>query len=185
MHMIALCVLSGFRLISPAPVAALFFIGAPWAFFVAAIVIALAGITDFLDGYFARRWKASSTGGAILDRAADKASVLILIFVMGFFDVFSPWSALCGALIILREIAVSALREGFPSNSLPSSILGKCKTVAQFFALGAASSMGIFADGTILLFLSEIITDVSMGLAAFLGFMSLRGYFRAAGSASS
>ncbi|HEY7787176.1 MAG TPA: CDP-diacylglycerol--glycerol-3-phosphate 3-phosphatidyltransferase, partial [Casimicrobiaceae bacterium] len=71
-------------------------------------VFALAAITDWLDGYLARRWRETSAFGAFLDPVADKLMVAAALIMLVWLDRAEPWLAI---IIIGREIAVSALRE--------------------------------------------------------------------------
>ena len=99
-------------------------------------VFALAAITDWLDGYLARRWGEVSAFGAFLDPVADKlmvAAALIMLVQLGRAD---SWLAI---IIIGREIAISALREWMAqlgkSKSVAVAFAGKVKTVAQMIAI--------------------------------------------------
>jgi CDP-diacylglycerol--glycerol-3-phosphate 3-phosphatidyltransferase/cardiolipin synthase len=99
-------------------------------------VFALAAITDWLDGYLARRWGEVSAFGAFLDPVADKlmvAAALIMLVQLGRAD---SWLAI---IIIGREIAISALREWMAqlgkSKSVAVAFAGKVKTVAQMVAI--------------------------------------------------
>lgn len=111
---------------------------AVWAGPSAAIIFSLAGITDWLDGYFARKLNQSSAFGAFLDPVADKlmistALVLLVSRHPGFIV------AIPAAVIIGREIAVSALREWMSElggrHHVSVSGIGKYKTTAQITAL--------------------------------------------------
>ena len=113
-------------------------IPAAWAGPAAAIIFSLAGITDWLDGYFARKLNQSSAFGAFLDPVADKlmistALVLLVSSNPGFVV------AIPAAVIIGREIAVSALREWMSElggrHHVSVSGIGKYKTTAQITAL--------------------------------------------------
>jgi len=107
----------------------------PAAAFAAYVV---AAVTDFFDGWLARRWNATSVWGAILDPIADK--VLTCAAILGLMAI-RPGAAIAvpGALILFREFAVSALREVIaPSGlKLPVTPLAKWKTTVQLVALGA------------------------------------------------
>jgi len=99
-------------------------------------VFALAAITDWLDGYLARRWGQTSLFGAFLDPVADKlmvAAALILLVELGRAEAY------LAIIIIGREIAISALREWMAqlgkSRNLAVAFVGKIKTVAQMTAL--------------------------------------------------
>jgi len=99
-------------------------------------VFALAAITDWLDGYLARRLGATSAFGAFLDPVADKlmvAAALILLVELGRAEAY------LAIIIIGREIAISALREWMAqlgrSRKTAVAFIGKIKTVAQMTAL--------------------------------------------------
>jgi CDP-diacylglycerol--glycerol-3-phosphate 3-phosphatidyltransferase/cardiolipin synthase len=99
-------------------------------------VFALAAITDWLDGYLARRWGETSAFGAFLDPVADKlmvAAALILLVELGRAEAY------LAIIIIGREIAISALREWMAqlgkSRNVAVALIGKVKTVAQMTAL--------------------------------------------------
>ena len=102
-----------------------------WAFVVAAL-------TDFLDGWLARRLHAMTIWGAILDPIADK--VLVCGVILGLLTL-GPNAAVAipAALILFREFTVSALREVAAGKgvSLPVTVLAKWKTTLQLVALGA------------------------------------------------
>ncbi|PHV12954.1 CDP-diacylglycerol--glycerol-3-phosphate 3-phosphatidyltransferase [Chitinimonas sp. BJB300] len=120
---------------------------------VGAILFMLAGITDWFDGYLARKWNQLSAFGAFLDPVADKlmvAAALILLVQLGRAE---AWLA---AIIIGREITISALREWMAqlgnSKSVAVSFVGKVKTAAQMVAI------------TVLLFHENVIPGVNMQL---------------------
>lgn len=102
----------------------------------------IAGATDFLDGWLARRLDAGSTLGAILDPIADK--VLVAGAVVGLAVLGSWMTALLGGLILFREFAVSALRETLAPKglTLPVTLLAKWKTTLQLVALAAQIFVG-------------------------------------------
>jgi cardiolipin synthase len=92
--------------------------------------------TDWLDGYLARRWQQTSAFGAFLDPVADKlmvAAALIVLVQLGRLD------AILAAIIIGREITISALREWMAQigahRSIAVSMIGKIKTTAQMIAI--------------------------------------------------
>jgi CDP-diacylglycerol--glycerol-3-phosphate 3-phosphatidyltransferase/cardiolipin synthase len=103
---------------------------------IAASIFLLAGITDWLDGYLARKLNQSSDFGAFLDPVADKlmvAAALMLLVKLGRAD------AIIAFIIIGREITISALREWMAglgkSKSVAVSMLGKFKTTFQMLAI--------------------------------------------------
>jgi len=103
-----------------------------WAF----VAFVVAAITDFFDGWLARRLDATSVLGAILDPIADKT--LVAGAIVGLLAMGVP-IALPGGLILFREFAVSALRETLAPKGLrlPVTVLAKWKTTVQLIALAA------------------------------------------------
>lgn len=109
-----------------------------WAAWSAWFLFTIAGVTDFLDGYLARRDNQVSRIGQFLDPIADKllvSAVLLLLVNNGKIDGIAVLPAL---VILLREVAVSGLREFLAglSVSVPVSRLAKWKTTIQLIALG-------------------------------------------------
>jgi cardiolipin synthase (CMP-forming) len=107
-------------------------------------VYSLMGITDYFDGYLARAQGAVSKLGMFLDPIADKIMVAAVILVLAAQGVLSgPYvgdmHVIAGLIILIREIAVSGLREflGALSVSMPVSRLSKWKTTFQLVSLGA------------------------------------------------
>jgi CDP-diacylglycerol--glycerol-3-phosphate 3-phosphatidyltransferase/cardiolipin synthase len=112
----------------------------PWrhAPVLCALLFAAAALTDWLDGYLARRWNQTSRFGAFLDPVADKlmvATALVLLVEAH----PTPWFAVPAAVIVGREIAVSALREWMATvgdhGKVPVSWIGKWKTTVQMVAI--------------------------------------------------
>jgi len=108
----------------------------------AAVVFALAGITDWLDGYLARRLDLTSKFGAFLDPVADKLMVAVTLFML-VASHRGDWSgivlAITSAIIVGREISISALREWMAEIGMRATVrvafLGKLKTLMQMIAL--------------------------------------------------
>src|SRR5690242_2792669 len=133
-------------------------------------VFALAAITDWLDGYLARRLGATSAFGAFLDPVADKlmvAAALILLVELGRAEAY------LAIIIIGREIAISALREWMAqlgrSRKTAVAFIGKVKTVAQMTAIIALllwenviPGISTQALGTVALWIAAILTLWSM-----------------------
>jgi CDP-diacylglycerol--glycerol-3-phosphate 3-phosphatidyltransferase len=101
------------------------------------VAFVVAAITDFFDGWLARRWRAVSLIGAILDPIADK--ILVCGAILGLLAVQAPGVLVPGALILFREFAVSAMREVLAPRGikLPVTFLAKIKTTLQLVALAA------------------------------------------------
>lgn len=103
----------------------------------AAILFALAAITDYFDGYFARSLKAQSNFGKCLDPIADKLLVIVAIVMLINFNNGDLWILIPGVVIICREVLVSGLREFLAELrvSVPVSTLAKYKTAVQMTAI--------------------------------------------------
>ncbi|HEY7688600.1 MAG TPA: CDP-diacylglycerol--glycerol-3-phosphate 3-phosphatidyltransferase [Dongiaceae bacterium] len=98
----------------------------------------MAGITDYLDGYFARRWAQISPLGRFLDPIADKLLVAAVILILVAKDQITGWMVLPALIILCREVLVSGLREflALANVGVPVSQLAKWKTLLQMVALG-------------------------------------------------
>ena len=88
----------------------IFYLPMSWASEAAALVFALAGFTDWLDGFLARRWNQETRFGAFLDPVADKLMVAVALILLVQVDP-SPVLAVPATIIVGREITISALRE--------------------------------------------------------------------------
>src|ERR1700748_3013132 len=116
---------------------------------VAFLVFALAGISDWLDGFAARKLKAGSDFGRMLDPIADKVLVAVALMMLVAEGTFTSYNVTTGALSLLRlvpaliilsrEILVSGLREFLAVTrvSVPVSAIAKIKTAVQMVAIGA------------------------------------------------
>lgn len=104
----------------------------------ASAVFAIAAVTDWFDGYLARRWEQSTPFGAFLDPVADKLMVAVALVLL-VEEHHTLWLTLPAAIIIGREIVVSALREWMAELGARAQVavsnLGKWKTAAQMLAL--------------------------------------------------
>jgi CDP-diacylglycerol--glycerol-3-phosphate 3-phosphatidyltransferase/cardiolipin synthase len=136
---------------------------------IATVVFAVAAITDWLDGYLARKLNQQSAFGAFLDPVADKLMIAATLIVL---VELQRVNALIAFVIIGREIAISAMREWMAkigqSRSVAVNFLGKVKTISQMIAaplllyhdrIGPLNPQRI---GTWLIYLAAILTLVSM-----------------------
>jgi CDP-diacylglycerol--glycerol-3-phosphate 3-phosphatidyltransferase len=149
----------------------IFYAPVPWSRLVCALVFAVAAITDWLDGYLARRWEQTSPFGAFLDPVADKLMVAVALVLLVQAD---PRAALAlpAAVIIGREIAVSALREWMAELGTRSrvavSLVGKFKTTAQMIAIvllilgDSLFGIPVYGLGIVLLYIAAALTLWSM-----------------------
>lgn len=116
----------------------IFYLHSWWGNMMAAAIFLIAGITDYLDGYLARRLNQSTRFGAFLDPVADKLMVAAALVLLVEYHA-NPWLAIPAIVIISREIAVSALREWMAEigarGAVAVSWIGKVKTVMQITAI--------------------------------------------------
>jgi len=115
-----------------------FYLPFAWTNLAAAAVFGLASATDWLDGWIARRFQQTSAFGAFLDPVADKLIVAVALFLIVQRHP-TPWMAVWAAVIVGREISVSALREWMADVGQRATVkvafIGKVKTTAQIVAL--------------------------------------------------
>ncbi len=116
-----------------------FYLPHKWTNLAAAFIFILAAVTDWLDGWIARRYHLFSAFGAFLDPVADKLMVAVSLFLI-VQDNPTMWMAIWAAVIVGREIAVSALREWMAELGQRARVkvatIGKIKTIVQMVALG-------------------------------------------------
>jgi|SRR5579862_2500545 cardiolipin synthase (CMP-forming) len=112
--------------------------GGLWLRWLALAVFIAAGITDILDGYFARIWGQTSSLGRMLDPIADKLLVASSLLMLAAEASIHGWALLAAVIILCREILVSGLREYLAELrvGVPVTRLAKWKTVAQMVAIG-------------------------------------------------
>jgi len=112
--------------------------GGLWLRWAALAVFIGAGVTDFLDGYFARIWGQQSSLGRMLDPIADKLLVGSCLLMLAAEKTIHGWALLAAIVILCREILVSGLREYLAELrvSVPVTRLAKWKTTLQLVAVG-------------------------------------------------
>lgn len=152
-----------------------FYLPFEWSNQAATLLFCIAAITDWFDGYMARRLNITTRFGAFLDPVADKlmvAASLILIVDSNPTTYSGVWLAIPAIVIIGREITISALREWMAeigaSRKIAVSMMGKVKTTAQMLALvlllyqeplwGISTALA----GFVMLYLAAILTLWSM-----------------------
>ena len=163
------------RLLLIPVVVVLFLLPTSWGKAAATLAFALAGLTDYLDGYLARRLGQSTAFGAFIDPVADKITVAAALVVL-IHDYHNLWVTLPALVIISREILVSALREWMAEvgerATVAVSVIGKWKTMLQMLAIGG-----------LLWQLAPAMVQLAIGLlvlAALLTLWSMISYLRAA-----
>ena len=148
-----------------------FYLPVEWANIAATVIFGIAAITDWADGYLARKWNQTSPFGAFLDPVADKLMVAVALVLLVSTDP-TPWLAIPAAIIIGREITVSALREWMAElgerGTVAVSNIGKYKTTFQMIALfmllyhDPLFGLPILTLGMIMLYAAAILTLWSM-----------------------
>ena len=142
---------------------------------VALSLFVIAGITDHLDGYIARKTGSTSSFGALLDLVADKLLIIITLF---YFISYASSILLIipSILIIIREIVISAFRqllsESEGKNPIKVTFIAKSKTTLQIFALSFLIISPNFGQSFFLL------TILLFWLAAYVSLHSLYGYVK-------
>lgn len=139
----------------------------PTGYGIAFVLYCLMGITDYFDGYLARAQGKISKLGQFLDPIADKIMIAAVILILVHNHDIAGWNVIAALVILLREIAVSGLREflGGLRVSVPVSRLAKWKTTFQMIALGALILMGAAPDFAIP-FSAGLLTPFSVGFTA-------------------
>jgi len=142
--------------------------GGLWLRWLALAIFIAAGVTDILDGYFARAWQQQSSLGRMLDPIADKLLVSSCLLMLAADGTIRGWSLWAAIIILCREILVSGLREFLAELrvGVPVTRLAKWKTTLQLIAVGflLAGKAGdliflyVTATGLTLLWLSAILT---------------------------
>ncbi len=126
------------------------------------IIIMFGGITDYLDGYLARKFKLKTKIGAILDPLADKVFIIIPFIWLCKYEIIPFWSL---SILLIREFIISTYR-GTKVNGLPSLVIGKYKTFLQFTSLVILFSnfnqFNIQYIGLIIYWISFALTVISL-----------------------
>jgi len=154
-----------------------------WALF------SLAAITDFFDGYLARRLNVVSAIGRFLDPIADKLLVAALLMFLVAFDRMSTFSYLAAIIILCREILVSGLREYLAQLQvgMPVTPLAKWKTAVQMVALPVLIVGDLGLPGYGITIIGEVLLWVAAGLTMMTGYTYLQAgikHMRAADEAA-
>jgi CDP-diacylglycerol--glycerol-3-phosphate 3-phosphatidyltransferase len=171
--------LTWFRILAIPLFVIVFYWPEPWARPGAGLLFALAGITDYLDGYLARRLKQTSNFGAFLDPVADKLIVSTALVLLVQADP-QALLALVAAIIIGREITVSALREWMSQLGARAHVavtfFGKWKTTVQIIGI----ALMLYRD-PMFGFDAYRVGEWLLYVAAALTLWSMIDYLRAAG----
>ena len=179
--------LTWLRILMIPAILVLFYLPYWWADPAACAAFALAGITDTLDGYYARKLGQTSRLGAFLDPVADKLIVAAALVLIVSKD--PRWFVAIAAIVIIgREIAVSALREWMAEigarGRIKVSVLAKYKTIMQIVGLSfllfrqTVFGIPVYNIGLLLTAVAAVLTLWSMILYLRLAWPELRGSSR-------
>lgn len=154
---------------------------AHWVNLTAAVIFAVAAVTDWLDGWWARKYHQTSSFGAFLDPVADKLMVAAALIVLVEFE---RVGAVIALIIIGREIAVSALREWMAGSGERGSVavaqIGKWKTAVQMVAIELLLYWDSIGLGTWGAFDPRFYGRILIVIAAILTLVSMAYYLKAA-----
>jgi CDP-diacylglycerol--glycerol-3-phosphate 3-phosphatidyltransferase/cardiolipin synthase len=149
----------------------MFYLPFTWSHFATALIFGLAAITDWLDGYLARRLGQMSRFGAFLDPVADKLMVAVALVLL-VQENPTMLLAIPALVIIGREIAISALREWMAEIGerahVAVSFIGKFKTTVQMIAIllllyhAPIGPLPVYGIGVVLLYIAALLTLWSM-----------------------
>lgn len=163
--------LTWFRIIAIPLIVVVFYLPVPWARPGAGVLFALAGVTDYFDGYLARRLNQMSSFGAFLDPVADKLIVSTALVLLVQADPQVALAVVAG-IIIGREITVSALREWMSVVGARAHVavtfFGKWKTALQIIGISLmlfrqpVFGVEVYPIGIALLFIAAALTIWSM-----------------------
>ena len=149
-------------------------------YLVCVLLFFLAGLTDYYDGYLARKYNAESELGEILDPIADK--ILIVFILIGLsVELDSQLMALLSSLIIAREIGVAALRDYSARNNLSDrtkvTFLAKAKTSIQLLTIGLYL-LALAMSFNLLVIISDIFLIIATLITLYTGYQYMLNVFR-------
>lgn len=150
---------------------AVYYSNIQWHYLISSAIFIVACFTDWLDGYLARKLDQCTKFGAFIDPVADKLLVTVTLVMLAA-NYTSPWFVIPAAIIVAREILVSALREWMAENNQRNIVavgyIGKIKTTVQMIAiivlLGSdpQGSVWFWGLGYVLIYAAAILTLWSM-----------------------
>jgi CDP-diacylglycerol--glycerol-3-phosphate 3-phosphatidyltransferase len=156
------------------------FLTSPDGYFLAFILFFIAGITDYFDGYLARKYNAVSQLGEILDPIADKILILFVLFGLAI-NLSSYLIGFTGALIITREIWVGALRDlnarNGKTDATKVTFLAKIKTTIQLFTI-SVYLFGLLLNNMLIIVLGDIFLFISLFITLYTGYIYTLNSFK-------
>ena len=150
------------------------------SYWYAFILFFIASITDYFDGYLARKYNLVSQIGEILDPIADKILIVFLLFAITV-NLNSYYIGFFSAIIITREIWVGALRDynarQHKSDATKVTFLAKIKTTVQLFTI-SVYLLGLALNNMIIILLGDIMLFLSFAITIYTGFIYSYNSFR-------
>jgi CDP-diacylglycerol---glycerol-3-phosphate 3-phosphatidyltransferase len=149
-------------------------------YWIAFVLFFIASITDYFDGYLARKYNHVSQIGEILDPIADKILIVFLLFAISV-NLTSYYIAFASALIITREIWVGALRDfnarQNKSDATKVTFLAKIKTTIQLFTI-SSYLLGLAMNNMLVLLVADILLFLSLIITLYTGFIYSNNTFK-------
>ena len=149
-------------------------------YLLALILFYVASLTDWLDGYLARKYNAVSQFGEILDPIADKILIVFIFFALAV-NLSSYLIGFCAAVIITREIWVGALRDlnarNNSSDSTKVTFLAKIKTTVQLFTI-SIYLIALTINNMLLIVVADVLLFVSLFITLYTGFIYTSNSFK-------
>ena len=151
----------------------------PNYYLLAFVLFLVAGITDYFDGYLARKYNSVSELGEVLDPIADKILIIFVLFGLAV-NLTSHLIGFIGALIVTREIWVGALRDfnarHNKSDATKVTFLAKVKTAVQLFTL-STYLLALAINNMLLIQFAHIFLLISLFITLYTGFIYTLGSF--------
>jgi len=152
----------------------------PDGYLLAFILFFLAGVTDYFDGYLARKYNSVSQLGEILDPIADKILILFVLFGLAI-NLSSYLIGFIGAIVITREIWVGALRDlnarNGKSDATKVTFLAKIKTSVQLLTL-SVYLFGLAINNMLIIVIADILLFISLFITLYTGFIYTLNTFK-------
>ena len=149
-------------------------------YFIALVLFFIAGVTDYLDGFLARKYKASSQIGEILDPLADKILIIFLFFGLAV-NLSSFLLGFAGSLIVTREIWISSLRDfNARNNNIKATkviYIAKIKTSIQLFTI-LLYLIALAFNKMLLIIIADIFVIISVLITLYTGFIYTYNSFK-------
>ena len=156
------------------------FLMSPDRYLLALVLFFFAGVTDYFDGYLARKYNAVSQLGEILDPIADKILILFVLFGLAI-NLSSYLIGFTGAIIITREIWVGALRDlnarNGNSNATKVTFLAKIKTSVQLLTL-SIYLFGLALNNMLVIVIADILLIISLFITLYTGYIYTLNSFK-------